>query len=340
MTMRWGFRVATRPEVGAGHILRCLALAEAMPAPVTIFTDPGHGWVGRIAATGCDEVCETEADGMTACTEAARTGAVDAVLVDGYGFHDADIRTVAATVFTAEIDDLLQPPRTAVVINPGADGDTAAYGSTRSLMLCGPRYALLGHRYAQAHAEACAAIPSEAVRSVLVSMGARDSADATSMAIDACRQVDRQMPVTVVMGRAATHLPKVRSWAESDPVLTLLVDHDDMASLYLTHDLAIGAGGVSLLERMCCGLPTIAVRQAANQRRNIDAAAAAGAVHDVGCPDTATATALAEALSGLISDHSRRNAMRNAGLAMVDGNGVHRVAERLQQACRDHLMQS
>ncbi len=335
--MRWGLRVATRPEVGAGHVLRCLALANAMRDPVTIFTDPGHGWTGKIAAAGCGEVCEPEAGSMAACTTAAQTGAVDAVLIDGYGFQDADIRTVAACVFTAEIDDLLQPPRTAVVINPSADDDAAPYGPTQSLILCGPRYALLGPPYSPAHVRARAAIPSDTVRGVLVSMGARDSADATSMAVDACRDVDRQMPVTVVMGTAATHLPKMRLRAQDDPALTLLVDHYDMASLYLAHDLAIGAGGVSLLERMCCGLPTIAVLQADNQRRNIEATVAAGAVHAVGCLDSTTTVALAEALGVLIDDRERRHTMRDSGLAMVDGNGAHRVAEALDWALRGRL---
>ena len=101
--MRWGFRVATAPDMGAGHILRCLALADSLGDPVTVFTDDEHGWSDCIAAAGCREVREHSADSLNTFADAARSGTLDAVLVDGYRFRDDDVTAVAACVFASAL---------------------------------------------------------------------------------------------------------------------------------------------------------------------------------------------------------------------------------------------
>ena len=102
-----------------------------------------------------------------------------------------------------------------------------------------------------------------------------------------------------------------------------------MIPIYPQADFAIGAPGVSLLERLCCGLPGMILCQNRDQAPIARTAAASGAVV---LSEADNAQALADDIAPLLADGARRSALRARGLALIDGRGARRLANALVAA--------
>ena len=140
---------------------------------------------------------------------------------------------------------------------------------------------------------------------------------------------------TVVAAAAARKRPEMLAAIKSEgPRMTLQVDVSDMAALYRSADLVIGAGGVGLLERMASGVPSITIELAPNQRLQLRGAAALGATLDVGMVSDLSPEGLQKDISRLAGDPVLRRAMSKHGRKAVDGRGAERVATALLDLAR------
>jgi RimJ/RimL family protein N-acetyltransferase len=88
-------------------------------------------------------------------------------------------------------------------------------------------------------------------------------------------------------------------------------------------DLAIGAGGVSALERCCIGLPSLIILVAENQRAGADELERAGAAVNLGAAPTIAQ--VSDAVVSLCTDDARRVRMSTAAYRITDGFGAARV---------------
>lgn len=121
-----------------------------------------------------------------------------------------------------------------------------------------------------------------------------------------------------------------RAGAGRGPRVRLVLDAPDMVGALDEADFVIGAGGVSLMERMAAGVPSMTLLLAENLRLFIEGAARRGATIDGGplAPEE-----LAGALQTVFADKGARVAMAAAGHVAIDGEGANRVAERLMALC-------
>jgi spore coat polysaccharide biosynthesis predicted glycosyltransferase SpsG len=95
---------------------------------------------------------------------------------------------------------------------------------------------------------------------------------------------------------------------------------DSMAGVLAAADLAVTAGGQTMLEAAALGIPTIAVPVAANQESQTKALADAGAVR------LATVGDALNEVGNLAEDALARRTLSEAARAAVDGKGARRVA--------------
>ena len=249
-------------------------------------------------------------------------------VLDGYDFSASYVRCLARRAAPlVVIDDLLAPPSEAhLVINPapGLKGRKIA-GVTA---LLGPRYALVEARLSDAQ------IPiRDRIEHVLISFGLSDGNNASCLAIEALAILGARgikPRVTAVLGARAPHLEAVRKAIEQlDGRGELLVDASDMVGLLRSVDLALGAGGVSLLERMAVGVPSISISVAENQDRAVRGASALGATLREGALSDLTPTRLAERIETLSADVAARATMSAHAHRAVDGKGAARAAAAL-----------
>jgi len=331
MQFVWGFRVASRPEVGKGHIQRARALAEAFRERVAYFFDP-QGDAPDAALVGSGAMIEAEpAPGR--CDRllgALAQGRIQGAVFDGYDFSEGAIEACMARGPCVRIDDFGTVRRASLVVNPTIGVDDGIYGCVGVRALCGAEYALLHSDYATENARVRSGSRSDRSRRLLVSFGARDSRNHSAAVLDAVRQLDTKVEITVVLGAHAPHRREIEAACSALSEARLVVEPPDMIALYREADLAVGAGGVSLLERMCCGLPSLVVALEANQRGNIEGAVKLGAAVMIEESTARAPQRLAAVISASLADHRAHARIRAAGLTIVDGQGANRVAAAMR----------
>jgi len=346
-------RVDASRRIGAGHVMRCLALADALrvggarscfvsrhlpDSLAGVITAHGHQLV-RIGMAAADEVSRSQGQysewlGVGQEEDARDTAAVlarqncDWLVVDHYALDCAwerKLRVSAQRILA--IDDLADRNHDCDVLvdqNFYENADQRYIGKVPDgcQTLLGPQYALLREEFGHARQHAR---PREGrVRRILVFLGGADAGNHTSVAIEALEQLDLgQVAVDVVIG--ADHPQRATleaSCKEND--FTLHVQTSRMGELMMAADLAIGAGGTASWERCCLGLPTLAICAAENQEQLLRDAARAGVLY---APTISPAEpdAMARHVRALIENPTLLALISRNGLRLVDARGAQRV---------------
>lgn len=247
-----------------------------------------------------------------------------ACVFDGYGFGEADFaRAHAAADLVVLIDDLGVSSQ---IIDLFVR--LAAETSDDPRVLTGPRYALLDDAYAMPPKR-----HGGPGRRVLVAFGLRDPENATGLVLEALAALAADRPdlsVTVALGPDAPHRAAVVAMLGGDsPWGCLHIGLASLRALYDEADLAVGGGGVSLLERMASGCPSLTIAIADNQVAGARLADAAGATIYLGRHGSVSGSETAAALAGVLDNGVAREEMARRGRARVDGQGAARVAEEI-----------
>jgi UDP-2,4-diacetamido-2,4,6-trideoxy-beta-L-altropyranose hydrolase len=357
---RIAFRADASTEIGTGHVMRCLTLADALAErgvechflsrdlPGNLcekIAARGHH-LHRLAAPFGGAVADPEGpthagwlglgwrDDAADCAPILATVAPDWLVMDHYALDARWQRVVLpAGCRLLVIDDLADRPHIpAVLLDQNLGREAADYehlvpaGCTR---LIGPRFALLRPEFAALRAHSLARRREGELRRLLISMGGVDRDNATGAILDALAGIEhfRGVDVRVILGGAAPWLVEVQKLAATMPFpCDVLVDRADMAELLAETDLAIGAAGSSTWERCCLGVPTLIMVLADNQ------AAIAKALEQEGLGvllgpigvegwEKRLPEALDEARPSVLGRMSRRAA------ACCDGSGVEVVCD-------------
>jgi UDP-2,4-diacetamido-2,4,6-trideoxy-beta-L-altropyranose hydrolase len=337
-------RVDGGPRIGGGHVMRCLALAQAWsesggraafcaaalaPSLRQRLDDEGFDCIGVDSAAGGN------ADAEATIAAAESLGARVAV-VDGYQFPgEFRERLRAAGLKTAAVDDNGEIGACVdeLVINQNRHASPALYPqrAAHTRLLLGTEYALLRREFRnwQGPPRTFAA----AARRLLVTLGAADPSNATADVI-ACIDptLAAGLEIVVVVGGSNPHADSLAARAAQRPHCRLLLDPGAaMASLMAAADLAVCAGGSTMWEMACMGVPFIPIVIADNQRQ------AAAAMARDGYPAlerAAVARELPAILAALAADAGRRAALSRCGRQLVDGRGAERVSAALRDLAR------
>ncbi|MEO6339616.1 MAG: UDP-2,4-diacetamido-2,4,6-trideoxy-beta-L-altropyranose hydrolase [Caulobacteraceae bacterium] len=309
--------------VGGGHVMRCLALAQALASRgarcAFAVNDAGRSILERFS----DTAWPIEPAGAVA----------DVLVIDNYAVAADEERALKPhAAMLAVIDDLADRPHLAdLLVDPG-DGrvapDYAGLVPDGAVLLMGPAYALLRASFAERRAERRSTQNGEISR-VFVSFGLSDVDGVTGRAVAALRPLAPAAVFDIALPSSAASLPALGAMAAADPGLHLHIDATDVDRLLIEADAAIGAGGASTWERCCLGVPSIAVSVADNQRPLIERLSASGVVLGLShSGDLEFKEALAAAFLRL-RDPTIRADLAVKSLAVCDGQGAARVADAI-----------
>lgn len=327
-------RADAGPQLGGGHIMRCMALGDALKAQgadIAFACAPGSAALVP-ALTRSGHPCFDALSPDDAPLPDSWTGQAEAIIVDLYSSTAADetrLRAVAPVI--AVIEDLPERVHDCdLLVDQGFHPDAAAYAQRvphGTQLLLGPDMAALRPRFAALRVEA---LPRRAnapgLNRILIAMGLTDLGGISARLVALVRASLPQIAIEVVLGPQAASLSVLRERAQSDSKLKVLVDIDDMAERMMAADLAIGAGGGTALERCVLGLPSIVIVLAENQRPAARAMAQAGAALVIETPETLEAS-LPDMLQGLTTE--RLAQMSKQAAQLCDGRGASRIADAL-----------
>ena len=233
----------------------------------------------------------------------------ECVVVDSY-LHRADDRAWVEGDVIIAVDDIDRDLAVDLVVDPSPGASGAAHIAARSV-LAGARYALIGPNLPDI---ALRPIVNDVAR-VLVTLGGSDYGSLGGAIATAVASLLPDVEVLLAVGPwSATPVDEL--------VRTVHVD-DGLGPWLADADIVVTAGGVTLLEALCLGRPTIVVQIADNQRQAATSAASAGAALMV---DLAPAN-VADAVQRLAHDPQQRRQLASSAARMVDRDGPKRVVE-------------
>lgn len=364
--MKVVFRADASLQIGSGHVMRCLTLAEALRAEgvechficrehpghlLDLIRNKGFSAYGLSTAdtsldsdmparqavelTHASWLGATQLQDAKTCTPILEKIMPDWLIVDHYAL-DAQWETSLKAFFIRllVIDDLADRKHICDLLldqNLGhAEQDYTTLVPNNCRLMIGAQYALLRPEFARLRKQSLERRGSPKLQHILITMGGVDLANATGVTLQTLKAcpLPASCRISVVMGIKSPYLAEVADAAASMPWPTeVLVNITDMGERMVSADVVIGAAGSTSWERCCLGVPTIMVVVADNQKSGAEALLSSGSVTLIEQVHDISVR-LPEAMRALANENTLLG-MSEKARKVCDGLGVLRVIRKM-----------
>jgi UDP-2,4-diacetamido-2,4,6-trideoxy-beta-L-altropyranose hydrolase len=335
-------RADASTRIGTGHVMRCLALAQAwqdaggqaifvmvMDIPALtqrLETEGMHVLRIKAEAGSLDDAAYT--------IDIARQLGADWLVIDGYHFdshYQYSIKDAGLKLLC--IDDIshLNHYYADIILNQNLHAEDLVYScESNTRLLLGTKYVLLRReflRWQKWEREI-----SEVTRNVLVTMGGSDPDNVTSKVIRSLKEVAIDgMEAKIVLGGGNLHLKELRSVVQdlAFPVF-LETNVRNMPEVMAWADVAVSAGGITCWELAFMRLPSLIITLTDNQRANNEKLAMVGSFVNLGWHTHISYSELAKEFLSLSAKPETRAKMASLGRNLVDGDGIERTLMHLR----------
>lgn len=343
-------------QIGTGHVMRCLTLADALRvhgASVSFICRVLPGYLGDfIRSRGFtvheildDASCTAQnkddwayiaeawsEDADSTCNTLKTVSRVDWLIVDQYALDVSwEQKVRQGNMRIMVVDDKADRPHDCDIL---LDQNFYMNASMRykhlikrkSIYLLGPRYALLREQFRIARKNLKRR--NDGIKNIFVSYGGVDATNETCKLLHAARMLNAATwHFDVVLGSASIHKAEVERICAVMPNVDLHCQVNDMAPLMAHADVAFGAGGMTTWERCVLGIPSFVTIVADNQIESAEALVEYGAIQCVGRAENITEADYARVLASIEPTVCCK--MSRNGMELVDGLGCERVVARL-----------
>jgi UDP-2,4-diacetamido-2,4,6-trideoxy-beta-L-altropyranose hydrolase len=333
------FRVDATRLIGTGHLMRCLALGQAMKDSgldvLYALRCESESLLERLRREGfrllqLDEGA-TEESRLEELIKLAG-GTRPWVVFDGYHFtatHHAKLKDEEIRVMT--IDDMAHLPRyhVDVILNQNMHAPDLDYrvGEGAKLLL-GTEYALLRREFKRWRG--CEKACQPKARALLVSFGGSDPSGYTLKALEAFSRISKlDLNVTAIVGGASSAYEEIQAIAVKDTRIVIGRNVEDMSVLMAEADLALTSGGSTVWELAFMGVPSIIIRTSEPENFLVDGLRRADCFIDGGEAASADMDSLFRKIERLAPDEKERGRMSTKSQTLVDGRGADRVIAAL-----------
>lgn len=336
------FRVDASTQIGTGHVMRCLALAQprqdTQGQAIFIVANPIPALEERLKSEGMKVIHLAAEPGSLA--DAKETAALahqfnaSWVLLDGYHFGSEYQKTIKISGLSLLfIDDYGHAEHyyADFVLNQNICADEQWYNNREpyTQLLLGTRYALLRREFWQWQGWQRTVPP--VAKKVLVTLGGADPDNFTLKVIQSLQIVEvEELEAVVVVGGSNPHYENLKI-AVQDSRYPIQVQQNvtNMPELMAWADVAISAGGSTCWELAFMGLPSILLILADNQRAIAQKLATLNLAVNLGWHQDVTIEEIGLALRESIGDRPKRETMSKRERELVDGNGARRVVSEM-----------
>lgn len=282
--MNVAFRVDSSEEIGIGHLMRCLNLADALKKnnhniaficknlkgnlnsqiKYKVYTLPNKPEAKLHEDINLYDFNQKIDSNLTTKVIPAN---LDLLIIDSYELnHIWHKRLRPLTEKIMVIDDLANRKFDCDILlnqNPGfCNEDYKNKISEKCKLLVGSKYALLRPEFFKLRKKALEKRKSTTkINNILISLG---GSDFNNITYDILQDLQNHFKITIVLGKKSPHNKMIMNYIASKNI-ELIENATNMSDLMFDADLAIGASGSTSLERCCLGLPTLVYVLAENQ---------------------------------------------------------------------------
>ncbi|MEX0330100.1 MAG: UDP-2,4-diacetamido-2,4,6-trideoxy-beta-L-altropyranose hydrolase [Puniceicoccaceae bacterium] len=331
-------------ELGSGHVMRMLALAQALQkrgvsvlmasiqCPDQLLC---HLRSSGIAHHPMEEVTLGGVEDSAQVLSLAREQQASWLVLDGYHFGHGYQRCLHEAGFkVAVMDDFAHTEEWCadLIINQnlGTEGNTYRNDIPAYRYLGGHCFAMLRKEFT----EAAISHPQKRgpIHHLLLTMGGVDAGDASGKILEALEKVTgTNLKITVVAGGGNPHLESLRQRAaDSRHSVKVACNVENMTKLYNEVDGVISGGGSTCYEWLYYGLPAAVVELAENQAPIVRELERTGAALNLGIPEDLAEAATIQSLQAWLESPSPTG----EACPRVDGKGADRVAAALDNKLR------
>ncbi|MEH1867857.1 MAG: UDP-2,4-diacetamido-2,4,6-trideoxy-beta-L-altropyranose hydrolase [Nostoc sp.] len=341
--MKLFIRVDASTQIGTGHVMRCLALAQA-------WQDVGGQVIFLMATEAADLKTRLKAEGMEVIYLPIQVGsAEDAketaklarqfnanwVVLDGYHFGAKyqEIIKESELKFLL-IDDYghAKQYHADIVLNQNIHACEKLYKNRQpyTKLLLGTSYSILRREFWHWQ-EWQRSLPPIA-KKLLVTLGGADPDNVTLKVIEGLQQVEiEELEAVVVVGGSNPHYEQLRSASQKSRFpIHLKKNVTNMPELMSWADVAVTAGGSTCWELAFMGLPSAILILADNQQSSAKKLSGVSG-SNLGWHEDISTSEIAAAVSELMTSTQTRLEMVRHGQKLVDGKGTARILRCLQE---------
>lgn len=355
--MNIAFRVDASYSIGSGHVVRSLVLADEFKAQdcniificrlldghlISLIRDRGFEVITLGSDTGIDYKTSgtdwlgvSQEEDANGTIEKLKSRVIDILFVDHYSL-DAKWETYLKPYSDSivVIDDLANRSHNCDFLidqtfrNSGLDCYDSLVPVTCKKLL-GLQYAILSPEYRNMRASVT--VRTGVINRVLVYFGGTDWQNMTYLAMEVLSQDEFSfLEVDVVVGSNYPFLSDLQKLISRRPKTNFHQSLPSLARLMSIADIAVGAGGTTLWERMCMGLPALVISLADNQLRSCEALQEEDLIHHLGSYNDISDGLLEKYLKERIysPDDNYNLSMKISGY--VDGCGVARIVQAME----------
>lgn len=331
------FRCEASPEIGMGHLIRCLALAEELQKT--------HGFQVSFAvnfdATGSELV---RREGYRLYTPGVHTGTAgeswletvllrvgpDVLVLDIRNGPSAELLSNARVQrrLIVTIDDPESKRLAAdLAFYPGAPQahrlDWTGFGGR---LFAAPEWAIL-----RRHFRANRARNGNTPLRVLITTGGSDPTGLALKAVRAVDQVEERFEPAIMLGPAFCHLAALQELlARTRKDFRIHTDPGDVAGLMNQSDLAVTSFGVTAYELAALGVPSVYLCLSDDHSASASVLDSLGVGINAGVySDSASQDLLTEKTSLLLRDRRLRNRMSETASTTFDALGASRISNQI-----------
>jgi UDP-2,4-diacetamido-2,4,6-trideoxy-beta-L-altropyranose hydrolase len=336
-------RVDASIQIGTGHVMRCLALAQVWQdtqgQPIFIMANFVPALEERIKSEGMEVVHLTTEPGSSedAQETAALAHQFEAiwVVVDGYHFsaeYQKNIKSSGLRLLFIDDYGHAENYYADLVFNQNISANEQWYQNREpyTQLLLGTRYALLRREFWQWRGWQ-RTIPPIA-KKVLVTLGGADPDNVTLKVIQALQLVEvEELEAVVVVGGSNPHYETLEMAVQNSQFpIRLHRNVTNMPELMAWADVAISSGGSTCWELAFMGLPSILLILAENQRAIAQKLANLSQTVNLGWHQNIPSPNIAEKISLLLQSAKERTKIIEVRQQIVDGKGVSRIIKSLE----------
>ncbi|WP_067724761.1 UDP-2,4-diacetamido-2,4,6-trideoxy-beta-L-altropyranose hydrolase [Oceanobacillus damuensis] len=350
-------RTDASTDIGTGHVMRCLVLAEdlrkknanvificrklsgnlieyiesksftvlTLPAPMSPNLDKDDiNWLKINWKTDAlhtiDSINKQPVD-------------IDWLIIDHYAIDKKWERTVKPLVKKIMvIDDLANRPHDCDLLLDqnlyrNLEERYEKWIPSYTTALLGPTYLLLRQEFRDTqYIEEKNGI----IKHLLISFGGSDPTNETMKAIKAIKLINQpEIAVDIVIGFSNRNYSAIKEYCKEIPNIKVHYQIDYLAELMAKADLAIGAGGSTTWERCYAGLPALTIETATNQSEILSYLSEIGAICHLGLSKEVTGQDIANNLIKLINHPNKLKDMVDASKLIMRDFKESLVVERL-----------
>jgi len=337
--MRLCIRADANSAIGTGHIMRCIALAQAWQDQGGHVTFVSHcestALAQRIIREGFGFIpieyphphpsdIRHTLDALSAISY--QLSANCWFVLDGYHFTPEYHKAIRDTgICLLVIDDMNHLPyyRADILLNQNIHATDLEYCCNGdAILLLGSRYVLLRREFLK-YRHFKRQTPNKA-KKILVTLGGADPDNVTLKIIKALNLLkNSDIEVRVVVGPANPHVASLKHELDSSPfAFHLLQSVNNMPELMAWADLAISAAGSTCWELIFLSLPTIVLVLTENQLPVAEYLMNNEAVVNLGWSNQCSCDSISLFLESFLQDKDLRDRLSTNGSTLVNGQGA------------------